>query len=134
MTLKPLSLITGLGLVCLLSACAEPMPKDDPNFAMIDLQQGGNSSLLAERIDDQNLSDGRYVVINAGAHRLGMTLITGTNGSSAVPICMGHLEYGNFQAGEHYHVSASKDGFSASASLVDSHGKEVAQSDSFTCA
>ena len=35
MSLKPLLLLPGLGLVCLLSACAGPLPKADPQQAWI---------------------------------------------------------------------------------------------------
>ena len=47
MTLKPLMLIPTLGLVCLLSACAGPVPKADPSQAWIGLQGESSDDLLA---------------------------------------------------------------------------------------
>lgn len=133
MTLKPLFLVPGLSLICLLSACAGPEPKSDPSEAWIDLQQPGNTNVLAEKIDGQRVADGRYFEVKPGAHDLAVTLIRGTDGNSAEPICIGRLDYSHFQAGERYQMNASSAGLSASASLVDSHGRQVAQSDSFQC-
>jgi hypothetical protein len=133
MTLKPLLLVPGLSLICLLSACAGPEPKSDPSEAWIDLQQPGNTNVLAEKIDGQRVADGRYFEVKPGVHRLDVTLIRGTDGNSAEPICTGRLDYSHFQAGERYQMNASSAGLSASASLVDSHGKQVAQSDRFQC-
>jgi len=39
MSLKPLLLVPVLGFVCLLSACAGPIPKADPSEAWIGLQE-----------------------------------------------------------------------------------------------
>ncbi|POA31339.1 MULTISPECIES: hypothetical protein [Pseudomonas] len=133
MTFKPLLLIPGLGLACLLSACAGPVPKSDPSDAWIALQQPSSSSLLADRVDGRRVDDGRYFEVKPGAHRLQMTLLTGADGNSVEPTCMGHLQYSGFQAGEHYQINTSSEGQSASARLVDSHGKQVAQSDRFKC-
>lgn len=57
MNLKPLLLIPSLGLVLLLSACAGPMPRQDPGEAWIDLKEEGNSDLMAERVDGKNIND-----------------------------------------------------------------------------
>ncbi|MEO6677837.1 MAG: hypothetical protein ABIO21_10710 [Pseudomonas sp.] len=133
MTFKPLLMLPGLGLVCLLSACAGPEPKADPSEAWIGLQQSGNTNVLAEKLDGQRVDDGRYFEVRPGVHRLEVTLIRGTDGNSAEPICSGRLDYSHFQAGERYQMNTSSEGLSASASLVDSHGKQVAQSDSFQC-
>lgn len=132
MTLKPLLLIPSLGLVCLLSACAGPIPKSDSSEARIDLQQQSNINLLADRIDGQRVNDGRYFEVAPGAHQLQMTLIHGTDGVSE-PICMGHLDYGNFQAGERYTMSVSSEGQTAMVSLLDSQGKQVGQSARIRC-
>lgn len=133
MTLKPLLLIPSLGLVCLLSACAGPIPKSDPSEAWISLQQQSNTDVLADRIDGQRVSDGRYFEVKPGAHHLQMTMVDGANGSALEHSCLGELDYSNFQAGENYQISTSSEGLSGRASLVDSHGKQVAQSKRFRC-
>jgi len=133
MTLKPLLLIPSLGLVCLLSACVGPMPKADPSEAFIGLEQPASADLLAQRVDGQNVNDGRYFEVKPGAHRLDMTLISGADGNSLDLNCMGRLDYGQFKAGERYQINASSEGMKAGVSLVDSHGNQVAQSNSFKC-
>jgi hypothetical protein len=129
----PLLRVSGLSLLCLLSACAGPMPKADPSEAWIGLEQPASNDLLAERIDGQRVDDSRYFELTPGAHRLEMTLISGADGNTTDLNCFGRLDYRQFKAGEHYHMVASNTGESAGVNLVDSHGKEVAQSDSFSC-
>lgn len=133
MLCKSLLMVSGLSLVCLLSACAGPIPAADPSEAWIGLQPSASNDLLAEKIDGQRVNDGRYFEVGPGAHQLDMTLISGADGNSSDLNCMGRLDYANFKAGEHYQVSASSEGETASFSLMDSHGKQVAQSDSFQC-
>ncbi|RON53364.1 hypothetical protein BK666_00980 [Pseudomonas frederiksbergensis] len=133
MTFKPLLLLPGLGLMCLLSACAGPMPKADPSEAFIGLEQPGSADLLAQRIDGQQVSDGRYFEVKPGAHRLDMTLISGADGNSLDLNCTGRLNYSEFKAGEHYQINASSEGLKAGVSLMDSHGNQVAQSRGFLC-
>lgn len=133
MTFKPLLMLPGLGLVCLLSACAGPMPKADPSEAFIGLEQPGSADLLAQRIDGQQVNEGRYFEVKPGAHRLDMTLISGADGNSLDLSCTGHLSYSEFKAGEHYQVNASSEGLKAGVSLMDSHGNQLAQSRGFRC-
>lgn len=133
MTLKPLLLIPGLSLICLLSACAGPMPKADPSEAWIGLEQPSSADLLAQRVDGRNVNDGRYFEVKPGAHRLDMTLLSGADGNSTDLNCMGSLDYNGFKAGEHYQVNASSEGLKANVSLVDSHGNQLAQSKNFKC-
>ncbi|MEB0223930.1 hypothetical protein [Pseudomonas sp. 10S4] len=133
MTLKPLLLIPTLSLVCLLSACAGPMPKADPSEAWIGMDQPASADLLAERIDGKEVHDARYFEVKPGAHRLDMTLLSGADGNSTDLNCMGRLDYSEFKAGEHYQINASSEGLKAAVSLVDSHGNQVAQSHSFKC-
>jgi uncharacterized protein YaiE (UPF0345 family) len=133
MTFKPLLMFPGLSLVCLLSACAGPMPKADPSEAFIGLEQPTSADLLAQRVDGHNVNDGRYFEVKPGAHRLDMTLISGADGNSLDLNCMGQLDYSGFKAGERYQVNASSEGLKAGVSLVDSHGHQVAQSNRFKC-
>ncbi|BCQ61521.1 hypothetical protein PBOI14_32710 [Pseudomonas sp. Boi14] len=99
MSLKPLLLLPGLGLVCLLSACAGPLPKADPQQAWIDLAPESPNDLLADSVDGKRLNDGRYFQVSPGQHRLRMALLKGANGNSAQPDCLGRLDYAGFQAG-----------------------------------
>jgi len=133
MSLKPLLLLPGLGLVCLLSACAGPLPKADPQQAWIDLAPESPNDLLADSVDGKRLNDGRYFQVSPGQHRLQMALLQGANGNSAQPDCLGRLDYVGFQAGGHYRLVESSQGQDVSAELLDAQGRQVAQSRPFSC-
>ncbi|KPN92237.1 hypothetical protein [Pseudomonas nunensis] len=133
MTLKQLLLIPGLSVVCLLSACAGPMPKPDPGLAWIGLQEESPNDMLAERVDGQRIDDGRFFEVTPGAHDLAVTLFEIPSGDSNQEDCQGRVHYTQFKAGEHYQLVESSLGQAVSARLEDSHGKEVAQTDDFQC-
>ena len=47
---------------CLLSACAStPLPSVDPKMAWVDLETQTGKLVMAERLDNQRLTDGRYL-------------------------------------------------------------------------
>ena len=133
MNAKPLLLIPALSLVLLLSACAGPMPKADPNEAWISLEEEGSSDLMAERVDGKNVDDGRYFEVQPGAHRLDVTLFEEVGGDSNQVDCHGHVSYPNFQAGEHYKLVESTLGTEVRARLYDEKGKQVASVRDFEC-
>ena len=133
MNLKPRLLITSQSQVLLLSACAGPMPKQDPGEAWIGLKEEGNSDLMAERVDGKSINDGRYFEVTPGAHRLDVTLYEGATGDENQVDCQGKVNYSGFKAGEHYELIESSLGPEVSARLVDGHGKEVAHTADFTC-
>lgn len=133
MSLKPLLLIPALSAVLLLSACAGPMPKADPSEAWIGLQEEAPNDLMAERVDGKNINDGRYFEVKPGAHRLDVTLFEEEAGDDNQQDCRGHVTYGNFKAGEHYTLVESSLGTTVRAELKDGHGKEVAQTEDFSC-
>ncbi|WP_338524932.1 hypothetical protein NUH87_04450 [Pseudomonas batumici] len=133
MTLKPLMLISTLGLVGLLSACAAPVPKADPSEAWIGLGQGSSDDLLAERVDGKRVDDGRYFEVAPGKHDLNVLLVQGANGNSEQPECTGQVEYDQFKAGKHYHLVESGAGSNVGVALVNDHGATVAHSRKFSC-
>ena len=97
MNLKPLLLIPTLSLALLLTACAGPMPKQDPGEAWIGLQEEGNSDLMAERVDGKNINDGRYFEVTPGAHKLDVTLYEGATGDENEVDCQGDVNYQNLR-------------------------------------
>lgn len=133
MTLKPLLLIPALGLACLLSACAGPMPQPDPSEAWIGLQEEGSNDLMAERVDGRKVDDGRYFQVKPGAHRLDVTLFEESVGDANQQDCNGHLSYSGFKAGEHYKLVESSLGSEVSARLYDAQGKQLASTQDFNC-
>lgn len=133
MKFEALMLIPTLGLVCLLSACAGPMPKADPSEAWIGLQEEAPNDLLAERVDGRPINDGRFFEVTPGAHKLDVMLVEIPLGDNNQEYCSGQVSYNRFQAGEHYKLVESSLGQEASARLLDSHGKEVATTGDFQC-
>ena len=133
MRLKPLLLIPALGLACLLSACAGPMPQPDPSEAWIGLQEEAPNDLMAERVDGKKVDDGRYFEVKPGAHRLDVTLFEESVGDSNQQDCNGHISYSGFKAGEHYKLVESSLGTEVSVRLYDAKGKQVASTHGFAC-
>ncbi|MEN5090438.1 hypothetical protein ABE458_07090 [Pseudomonas protegens] len=133
MRLKPLLLIPALGLACLLSACAGPMPQPDPSEAWIGLEEEAPNDLMAERVDGKKVDDGRYFEVKPGAHRLDVTLFEESVGDSNQQDCNGHISYSGFKAGEHYKLVESSLGTEVSVRLYDAKGKQVASTHGFAC-
>ncbi|WP_404939537.1 hypothetical protein P7C00_13890 [Pseudomonas sp. JDS08PS003] len=133
MRLKPLLLIPALGLACLLSACAGPMPQPDPSEAWIGLEEEAPNDLMAERVDGKTVDDGRYFEVKPGAHRLDVTLFEESVGDSNQQDCNGHISYSGFKAGEHYKLVESSLGTEVSVRLYDAKGKQVASTHGFAC-
>ena len=133
MIFKPLLLIPGLSLALLLSACAGPMPRQDPSEAWIGLKEEGSSDLMAERVDGKNTRDGRFFEVTPGAHRLDVTLFEGANGDQNQVDCQGDVSYQGFKAGARYQLIESSLGSHINVRLVDGQGKEVAHTADFTC-
>jgi len=133
MIVKPLLLIPGLSLALLLSACAGPMPAQDPSEAWIGLKEEGTGDLMAERVDGKNTRDGRFFEVTPGAHRLDVTLFEGASGDQNQVDCQGNVSYQGFKPGGHYQLIESSLGAQISARLVDGQGKEVAHTADFNC-
>ncbi|MDB5982997.1 MAG: hypothetical protein JWQ69_4012 [Pseudomonas sp.] len=132
MSSKSWLLIPMLGLVAVLSGCAGPMPKADPNEALITLK-GSQGSLLADDVDGQRISDGRYFEVTPGAHKLDMTLFVAGMGYANQEDCQVQVNFQDFKAGEHYQVVETGSGVDYRASLFDSQGHQVGQTRNFTC-
>ena len=133
MIFKPLLLIPGLSLALFLSACAGPMPRQDPSEAWIGLKEEGSNDLMAERVDGKNTRDGRFFEVTPGAHRLDVTLFEGASGDQNQIDCQGDVSYQGFEAGARYQLIESSLGSHIKARLVDGQGKEVAHTADFNC-
>jgi hypothetical protein len=132
MSSKTLLLIPMLGLITLLAGCAGPMPKADPNEALITLK-GPQGSLLADDVDGRRTNNGRYFEVSPGAHKLDMTLYVAGMGYSNQEDCQVQVNFKDFKAGERYQVVETGSGMDFHASLFDSQGHQVGGTQSFTC-
>ena len=127
MSLKPLLLVPVLGFVCLLSACAGPIPKADPSQAWIGLQEEAPNDLMAERVDGKRVDDGRYFEVTPGDHRLDVTLFEDEPGDDNQQDCQGRIEYKHFKAGEHYTLVESSLGTRCARRLRTATARKLPQ-------
>ncbi len=57
-------------LALTLGACASPLPKPDPQQAWVDLYATPGNMLMANKLDDKRLNDGRYFQVSPGHREL----------------------------------------------------------------
>lgn len=127
--------------LCLLSACAStPLPKADPQQAWIDLETQTGKLVMAERLDNQRLNDGRYFQVTPGRHELmvryDFEVFVGGMGMFSDPqerLCYVSLEYDDFKAGQRYRLQARSLGFNAYARLYSAEGKVLAEERQVNC-
>ena len=132
-----LSLLTA----CMLSACAStPIPQADPAMAWVDLETQTGKLVMAERLDNQRLTDGRYFQVTPGNHelmvRFDFEVFVGGMGMFSDPqerLCYITLNFPDFQAGQRYRLQTRSLGFNAYARLYNASGKVVAEERLVNC-
>lgn len=130
-------LISGL----LLSACASPLPPHDPTLAWVDLYTPASELLMADRLDDQRLNDGRYFQVPPGAHELQARFQFDVPGGGGLGMmteprqmtCEIRVRYADFAAGQRYRLEARAILMSAQARLYDAQRNVVARGEVLRC-
>ncbi|MBM1193895.1 hypothetical protein [Pseudomonas weihenstephanensis] len=130
-----------LGMACLLSACVStPLPKPDPSLAWVDLETQTGRLVMAERLDHQRMTDGRYFQVSPGSHelmvRFDYEVFIGGMSQFSNPqerLCYITLNYADFQPGQRYRLQARSLGFNAYARLYSAEGKVLAQERLVNC-
>lgn len=130
-----------LGMACLLSACVStPLPKPDPRLAWVDLETQTGRLVMAERLDHQRMTDGRYFQVSPGSHelmvRFDYEVFIGGMSQFSNPqerLCYITLNYADFQPGQRYRLQARSLGFNAYARLYSAEGKVLAQERLVNC-
>ncbi|AZC15479.1 MULTISPECIES: hypothetical protein [Pseudomonas] len=125
-----------------LTACSTPLPSVDPQQAWIDLATPapGGRLLMAERLDNQRLGDGRFFQVTPGSHelmvRFDFEVFAGGMGMTTDPqerLCYLSLRYDHFQAGQRYRLEARNLGFTPSARLYNAQREIVAEERMINC-
>ncbi len=130
-----------LGMACLLSACVStPLPKPDPSLAWVDLETQTGRLVMAERLDHQRMTDGRYFQVSPGSHelmvRFDYEVFIGGMSQFSNPqerLCYITLNYADFQPGQRYRLQARSLGVNAYARLYSAEGKVLAQERLVNC-
>ena len=130
-----------LPIACLLCACAStPLPAADPAKAWVDLETQTGKLVMAERLDNQRLNDGRYFQVTPGSHelmvRFDFEVFVGGMGMFSDPqerLCYITLNYDNFQPAQRYRLQARSLGFNAYARLYNAEGKVLTEERLVNC-
>jgi hypothetical protein len=130
-----------LACCLLLGACAGPLPEPDPQRAWVDIYTTPGNVLLAERLDQLPVKDGRYYQLTPGAHQLQLRLqfeLPGGNGldhsgGGSQRTCLFGLDYAGFQAGQHYRVNAGQQGYRGWVRLYDAQRQLLARGRELRC-
>lgn len=129
-------IITSALFLMISSACAAPVPEQDPSMAWVDVRNQAGHQLSAQRIDGEKVSDARYFQASPGAHQLQVRLSYDRGGSrigDSQRRCLVNIAYDDFQAGQRYSIRALAKGWTARAWLYDAAGERLIESKPIRC-
>ncbi|RON93827.1 hypothetical protein BK672_16195 [Pseudomonas fluorescens] len=131
-----------LFVVSVLAGCQTPLPPVDPQMAWVDFSTPtpGGKLLMAERLDNQRLNDGRFFQVTPGSHELrvrfdfevfggGGALMTGP----VERLCYLYIRYDHFEAGQRYTLEGRSLAFTPSARLYNTKREIVAEDYDYNC-
>ena len=135
---QALLLLALTGLV----ACSSPLPAVDPQQAWVDFSTPtpGGKLLMAERLDNQRLRDGRFFQVSPGSHELRVRFdfeVFGGGGSLMTGpverLCYLTIRFDHFEAGQRYRLEARSLAFTPSARLYNDKREIVAEDREVNC-
>ncbi len=115
-----------------LSACAAALPQADPQQAWIELYSTPGNTLMAQKLDDKKVADGRYFQVSPGSHELKARFQFevenggGTLGNPRQITCHLKVKY-DFVAGQRYRIEARPVAMSTQAWLYAMPRKALKQ-------
>lgn len=129
--------------ITLLAGCQTPMPAANPQMAWVDFSTPfpNDRVLMAERLDNQRLRDGRFFQVTPGRHELVVRFDYEVNGGGGISLmggttvrqCYLTVNYSHFQAGQRYVLEARSMALTPEARLYDAKGEVVAEVSEFYC-
>ncbi|MBP3999783.1 MULTISPECIES: hypothetical protein [Pseudomonas] len=128
--------------VSLLAGCQTPLPPVDPNMAWVEFStpSPGGKLLMAERLDNQRLTDGRFFQVTPGSHELRVRFdfeVFGGGGSLMTGpverLCYLTIRYDHFEAGQRYRLEGRSLAFTPSARLYNDKREIVAEDREVNC-
>jgi len=125
------------------AGCQAPLPTANPQMAWVDLSVPfpNDRLLMAERLDQERLRDGRFFQVSPGSHVLlvrfdyevGGGAGTSLMGGTTVRQCYLSVPYAHFKAGERYLLEARSMALTPEARLYDAKREVVAEVSEFYC-
>jgi hypothetical protein len=125
------------------AACQAPMPVANPQMAWVDFSTPfpNDRLLLAERLDKQRLSDGRFFEVSPGRHELIVRFdyeVTGGGGMGmmggpTVRVCYLTIHYERFEAGQRYVLEGRSMAMTPEARLYNAKREIVAEASDYYC-
>lgn len=115
-----------------LTACAAALPEPDPQQAWIELYSTPGNTLMAQKLDGEKVSDGRYFQVSPGSHELRARFQFdvenggGTMGNPRQITCHLKVKY-DFVAGQRYRLEARPVAMSTQAWLYATPRKALKQ-------
>ncbi|RON50889.1 PA0061/PA0062 family lipoprotein [Pseudomonas frederiksbergensis] len=125
-----------------LSGCLSPLPAVDPQMAWVDMSTPtpGGKLIMAERLDHQRLTDGRFFQVTPGSHELIVRFdfeeFSGGSGLMIDPserLCYLTIRYDHFEAGQRYMLEGRSLAFTPSARLYNAKREIVAEDREVNC-
>ena len=126
----------------IVAGCQSPLPAVNPQMAWVEFSTPfpNDKLLMAERLDNQRLRDGRFFQVTPGSHELevrfdfeiyggGMNIMN----APQERLCYLTVRYDHFEAGQRYRLEARSLGFNASARLYNAQREIVAQDRLVNC-
>lgn len=126
-----------------LAGCQTPIPPVDPNMAWVEFSTPtpGGKLLMAERLDNQRLTDGRFFQVTPGSHellvRFDFEAFGGGGGLMNDPVerlCYLTIRFDHFEAGQRYVLEGRSLAFTPSARLYNAKREIVAEDRNTYCA
>ncbi len=119
----------------LLTACSAPLPAPQKGMAWIGIETQPGQQMLARRLDNKPVQDGRYFQVQPGKHALELFLAYPTENiqGDGLRKCEVHIRYADFLADQQYRIKARTNGWSVRAWLYDEANEKLVESQHVQC-
>jgi hypothetical protein len=124
------------------AGCQSPLPAVNPQMAWVEFSTPtpGGKLLMAERLDNQRLRDGRFFQVTPGSHELMVRFdfeVFGGGGSlmngPVERLCYLIIRFEHFEAGQRYLLEGRSLAFTPSARLYNAKREIVAEDREVNC-
>lgn len=128
-----------LAALCTLAACTTPLPTADNQQVWVDMGTATGKLVMADRLDNRKLNDGRYFQFPPGSHELIVRFDFevpsggGFNNDPTERTCYLTVRYDHFEAGQRYYLEARSVVMTPYARLYNSQRQVLAQERTYHC-